>query len=554
VADHRWITAPGTEVRLDPTSVVIERKTALTFAHMRMPLSSVRWAGIVRVHRPWLLWSAAIGLGVAVLLTIGARDPWLSRLVADEEAAIERWVWRLVAAPIVAYILTRRVRLVIGGDLDAHDLRTGPAETIGVDLWGGLKHRDVALAFLQKLEWLALRSPRRRPRRTATFPRDVESLRAPELPKELATGADDAMRARALQYGAALGAVVVAMVIGEIVPRRAATEPADQSKPVATKPRPAIPTVTTTPGAPPTPTPTPSPAQTAPAKPVTLTPDSFEASTAFDKQKEKHPAKDAFDGNPATAWCESAPGAGEGEWIEARFSSPRKIREIQLSTGWDYLSQYGDLFVRNSRFAKVTVTFDGSHAVTREPRPDDRSLVIAGLDVTAKTVRIVAKGVHPGKDPDLCISEIRILGEPSPTSAAPASEGSFGGTVASELAAEDADFVDTRDGAGWGDRCFLHYKASRYRNAKAACERGLALGPGPNVAGALYYNLGLVEEKAGSREAARRYYAKSLEVRPGNATVQKALAGVSDAEPKEPNVPPPAPTAKPAPTVIDSPF
>ncbi len=83
---------------------------------------------------------------------------------------------------------------------------------------------------------------------------------------------------------------------------------------------------------------------------------------------------------------------------------------------------------------------------------------------------------------------------------------------------------------------------------------GLALGPKPDVAGAIYYDLGLIEESTGSRDDARAYYEKSLEVRPGNAIVPKALAAVSDAPPASAPAEGAPAGAKPLGTTIDSPF
>ncbi|MBI2388791.1 MAG: hypothetical protein HYV09_04160 [Deltaproteobacteria bacterium] len=557
MSDHTWITEPGTQVRLDPTSVTIARKRGLAFTHVRMPLTSVRWTGIVRVHRPWLLWSAAVGLLFALALSVGTRDPWISRLVGDRDAAIERWLWRLVAAPIIAYLLTRRVRLVIGGDLDAHDVATRPHETVGIDLWGGAKHGELALAFLQKLEWLAIQRPRRPRRRSAAFRSEIGALGEPDFPRELATGANDVFKARLIQVGAAVGTLLVAFALGEVVPARETSGPAGVARPLATAATPRRPVTDDVGAKAPVsaPAPPPGPAAQPPiAKTVALAPDSFDASSAFAKQKEQHPARDAFDGKPSTAWCEAAAGRGDGEWLEARFSSPKRIRSIRLTTGWDYLSQYGDLFARNSHYSKVTITFDGGSAITRVAKSEERSLTITGIDVKASKVRFIADGVFAGKDPDLCISEIELLGEAEPGEPAIAASDPFGGTVATELAADDVGFDDVRGGAGWGDRCFLHLKAGRYRNGKAACERGLALGPKPAIAGALYYNLGLIEEKAGSREAARRYYAKSLEVRPGNAIVKKALAAVSESVSETDDDPALAPTAAAPPETIDNPF
>jgi hypothetical protein len=40
-----------------------------------------------------------------------------------------------------------------------------------------------------------------------------------------------------------------------------------------------------------------------------------------------------FDGNPATAWCEGAPGTGKGERIEIAFSRPQVVKTIMFMNG-----------------------------------------------------------------------------------------------------------------------------------------------------------------------------------------------------------------------------
>jgi hypothetical protein len=90
----------------------------------------------------------------------------------------------------------------------------------------------------------------------------------------------------------------------------------------------------------------------------------------------------------------------------------------------------------------------------------------------------------------------------------------------SELAAEDQSFVDERQGFGWGDRCYKHFKAGTLKFARAACQKGLELGPEPKVRGAILYNLALVDEQAGDKKAACEWLRQSLAVRPGIGAVQ----------------------------------
>jgi len=85
-----------------------------------------------------------------------------------------------------------------------------------------------------------------------------------------------------------------------------------------------------------------------------------------------------------------------------------------------------------------------------------------------------------------------------------------------ELAAEDRAFVDTQGGAGWGNRCFLHVRGRRLENARAACNKGLAMKPVPAIHGAILYSLAVTEELAGDERRACALLIRSLDVRPGN--------------------------------------
>jgi tetratricopeptide (TPR) repeat protein len=90
----------------------------------------------------------------------------------------------------------------------------------------------------------------------------------------------------------------------------------------------------------------------------------------------------------------------------------------------------------------------------------------------------------------------------------------------SELAAEDQNFVDERQGFGWGDRCYKHFKAGTLKFARAACQKGLEAGPEPKVRGAILYNLALVDEQSGDKKAACEWLRQSLAVRPAVGVVQ----------------------------------
>ena len=72
------------------------------------------------------------------------------------------------------------------------------------------------------------------------------------------------------------------------------------------------------------------------------------------------------------------------------------------------------------------------------------------------------------------------------------------------LSPDDADFVDARKGAGWGDRCFTEIKQGKWGWAHAACDRALALPDvDQKVRPLLLYNEGLIAKHAGDDAAAQ---------------------------------------------------
>ncbi len=92
-----------------------------------------------------------------------------------------------------------------------------------------------------------------------------------------------------------------------------------------------------------------------------------------------------------------------------------------------------------------------------------------------------------------------------------------------ELGPEDVGFVDTRGGAGWGDCCFGHLKSGDLGWAKAECDQAMKLNPvSPQPRASILYNEGLVEQKLGHADSARRFFRQSLALRP-NGAVQAAL-------------------------------
>jgi hypothetical protein len=90
----------------------------------------------------------------------------------------------------------------------------------------------------------------------------------------------------------------------------------------------------------------------------------------------------------------------------------------------------------------------------------------------------------------------------------------------SALAPEDRDFIDDKNGIGWGNRCYSHFKAGVLNFARAACEKGLTVNPDDKTRGALLYNLGLVDEATGDKKSSCEWYRQSLVARPNIGAVK----------------------------------
>lgn len=92
----------------------------------------------------------------------------------------------------------------------------------------------------------------------------------------------------------------------------------------------------------------------------------------------------------------------------------------------------------------------------------------------------------------------------------------------------DAAIEGPRAASALGNRCVEHSRRGAHDLAEAACARALALSDRAATRGALYYNLGRLEEARGELVRARRYYERSLEERPNNAAVLDALSALED--------------------------
>ena len=90
----------------------------------------------------------------------------------------------------------------------------------------------------------------------------------------------------------------------------------------------------------------------------------------------------------------------------------------------------------------------------------------------------------------------------------------------SALAPEDQNFVDDKNGAGWGNRCYAHLKSGALTFARAACGKALEQNPEPRIRGMVLYNLALVDEATPDAKSACEWLRQSEAARPGVKPVQ----------------------------------
>lgn len=139
--------------------------------------------------------------------------------------------------------------------------------------------------------------------------------------------------------------------------------------------------------------------------------------------------------------------------------------------------------------------------------PPDRCGALLRLEVAA----LLAKGANT----PTCAEGTRLVGHECKPVEKP-----------SDLAPEDRDFVDDKNGTGWGNRCYTHFKAGALSFARAACQKGLESGPDDKTRGAILYNLGLVDEATGDKKSSCEWFRQSLVARPGISAVKDKFEGL----------------------------
>jgi hypothetical protein len=166
-----------------------------------------------------------------------------------------------------------------------------------------------------------------------------------------------------------------------------------------------------------------------------------------------------------------------------------------------------------------------------------RTALLASIVFWSLAACNAKKSQEEEKKPDIAIAAaVASCAAAAPVAAEQAKANDGTDPKAPVLSPEDATFVDTRQGRGWGDRCFSEIKAGKLGWARAACDRGLAL---PDVDAAvrpaLLYNEALIAKKGGDAAAARSYLEHSLALRapgdPGRSIVEQELVSLGGSAP-----------------------
>lgn len=131
--------------------------------------------------------------------------------------------------------------------------------------------------------------------------------------------------------------------------------------------------------------------------------------------------RNLFDANLQTAWCEGKAGDdGIGESVTLTFPKCVGISEIGIVNGW---AKSEGLYKQNGRIAEIAVEYNVGNCEMNSPvRTQNFTLSDdnydyqsnASLNLLGTTFRFIISKVHKGKDPDTCMSEIKLTGTQSP--------------------------------------------------------------------------------------------------------------------------------------------
>ncbi|MEU2850218.1 discoidin domain-containing protein [Streptomyces syringium] len=143
-------------------------------------------------------------------------------------------------------------------------------------------------------------------------------------------------------------------------------------------------------------------------KPEALRPTEVRASS----EAPGHPASAAFDGFNNRYWAPVNPGSGVGQYLEADFDKPVRLRELLITSG---SSVNQDEFLTQARPARITVLLvaaDGERrtkTVTLRDQPGQQTFALRGFDVVR--VRLTADADFGIRlDRRLAVAEVEFFG------------------------------------------------------------------------------------------------------------------------------------------------
>ncbi|MBB4885204.1 discoidin domain-containing protein [Streptomyces netropsis] len=143
-------------------------------------------------------------------------------------------------------------------------------------------------------------------------------------------------------------------------------------------------------------------------KPEALRPTEVRASS----EAPGHPASAAFDGFNNRYWAPVNPGSGIGQYLEADFDKPVRLRELLITSG---SSVNQDEFLTQARPAKITVLLvaaDGERrtkTVTLRDQPGQQTFAVRGSDVVR--IRLTADADFGIRlDRRLAVAEVEFFG------------------------------------------------------------------------------------------------------------------------------------------------
>ncbi|QXE38913.1 discoidin domain-containing protein [Streptomyces sp. GMY02] len=145
------------------------------------------------------------------------------------------------------------------------------------------------------------------------------------------------------------------------------------------------------------------------AKTTPVNPAFSEASS----QLKAHPAADAFDGSNNGYWAPAVAGAGQGQYLEARFEQPVRLEKVIIHGG---ISADKDDFLKQARPSVLDVELSGPNGEVEkkelklEDMPGPQTLDLKGTNIRA--VRFIIRSSYGAgeKNRHTAIAEVEFFG------------------------------------------------------------------------------------------------------------------------------------------------